>query len=52
MIAQELSALGHKLNELDKRLAAGREGEHATGRGCTNHGSCAWRDFRSLGRGL
>ena len=37
VIAQELSALGHKLDELDARLAAVEQVNLATRRGCTDH---------------
>jgi hypothetical protein len=43
MLAQELSARDHKLDELEKRLAAVEKVNHAARRGCTNHSA------RSLG---
>jgi hypothetical protein len=52
MIAQELSALGHKLDELEAPSGRRREGECTVRRRGANHIARHGGDFKSLGLGL
>jgi hypothetical protein len=52
MIAQELSALGHKLDDLEKRLAAVEKVNTRLEEAALNHSARSRGDLRSLGRPL